>query len=280
MILLVSNQETLRLTTSGSAQLDVVISYIDHSSNGFHPGSSQMSISSATTTEILGSPSSSRHRQVKQITIRNTGATANTIVLLKRVNASVYELFPDTPLQAGETLIYNDGSGFSRWSSTGYPMSAMSATFSPTVNSMNTVILASDVTNNNAVANTLQDVTGLSFPMVNGETYWFRFGIDYTAAATTTGSRWTLNGPAFTRLSYRSLYTLTNASNTYNAYASYQQPTASNLSSAQTTGNQATLEGHITPSANGTLQLQFASEVAASAIVAKAGSICQWMRVL
>jgi hypothetical protein len=280
MILLVSNQETLRLTTSSSSQLDVVISYIDHSSNGFHPASSQGAIVSATTTEILGSPSSSRHRQVKQMTIRNAGASANTIILLKRVNSTSYELFPDTTLLAGEALIYNDGSGFSRWSSTGYPMNAMSATFSPTVNAMNTVVLASDVTNNNATANTLQDVTGLSFPVIAGETYWFRFGIDYTAAATTTGSRWTLNGPSTTRLSYRSLYSLTASSNTYNAYSSYQQPTSSNLSSAQTAGNQATVEGHITPSANGTLQLQFASEVSSSAIVAKVGSICQWMRVL
>lgn len=43
--------------------------------------------------------------------------------------------------------------------------------------------LAADVVNNNGVANTMQDVTGLSFPVLAGQTYWFRFAINYTAAS-------------------------------------------------------------------------------------------------
>lgn len=154
------------------------------------------------------------------------------------------------------------------------------AAWAPATSGMNTGVLASDQTNNNAVANTLQDVTGLGFSVTAGQTYWFRFVVDYTAAATTTGSRWTLNTPTTTRLSYRSQYSLTATSDTFNSAVAAGVPAASNASSANTTGNVAVVEGFITPSANGTVQLQFASGVSASAIVAKAGSVMQWSRVV
>ena len=59
----------------------------------------------------------------------------------------------------------------------------------------------------------------------------------------------------------------------------YAIPAASNASSL-TAGNVAIIEGVITPSASGTMQVTHASEVISSAITAKAGSMCQWMRTL
>lgn len=143
------------------------------------------------------------------------------------------------------------------------------------------VALSVDRTNNNAVANTLQDVTGLSFPVVAGQRYWFRFYIIYTAQATTTGSRWTLNGPAFTGLSYMSEYSLTGTTTTRNAQViAYNSPAASNATSAATgPSNVAQIEGFIQPSANGTLIARFASEVANSAIIAKVGSFVEYTQV-
>lgn len=140
------------------------------------------------------------------------------------------------------------------------------------------VTLSADRTNNNAVLNTLQDVTGLSFAVTSGVRYWFRFWIIYTAAATTTGSRWTLNGPATTGLSYMSEYSLTTTTTTRNAQVvAYNSPAASNATSAATgPSNLAQIEGFIQPSANGTLIARFASEVANSAIVAKTGSFVEW----
>ena len=151
----------------------------------------------------------------------------------------------------------------------------------PAVNSLNVVVLASDVTNNNATANTIADVTGLSFAVNANETYWFQFNIFYTAAINTTGSRWSINGPASpTLLSYRSAYSLTATSETVNTgLASYDLPAASNASSL-TGNNFATIEGFLRPSASGTVIARFASEVSSSAIVAKAGSACRWVRTL
>lgn len=142
-----------------------------------------------------------------------------------------------------------------------------------------TVVLAADVTNNNAVANTIADVTGLSFPVLTGGTYWFEAIIPYTAAALTTGSRWSVSGPAGpTLLSYRSEYTLTATTLTDNCAAAYDTPAAANASSLLT-GNLATLWGIIKASANGTVIVRFASEVASSAIVAKAGATLHWQKV-
>lgn len=142
-------------------------------------------------------------------------------------------------------------------------------------------VLSADVTNNNAVANTLQDVTGLSFPVVAGQRYWFRFFIFYTAQATTTGSRWTINGPAFTGLSYMSEYSLTGTTTTRNAQViAYNSPAASNATSAATgPSNMAQIEGFIQPSANGIVIARFASEVLNSAITAKSGSFVEWTAV-
>ena len=142
------------------------------------------------------------------------------------------------------------------------------------------VTLASDVTNNNASANTLADVTGMGFSVTSGETYWFRFTIDFTSAATTTGARFTVNGPATTRLAYRMSQSFSATSQTQTNQVAYQMPAGCSASVPSTAGNIAIVEGFVTPSANGTLQLQFASEVSSSAIVAKAGSILEWRRTL
>lgn len=145
---------------------------------------------------------------------------------------------------------------------------------------MQYVVLASDVTNNNAVANTIADVTGLSFAVTAGQTYWFEFVIPYTSAATATGSRWSINGPAApTMLNYRSEYTLAATTTTLNSATAYDIPAASNGTSL-TAGNVATIWGIIKPSSDGTVIARFASEISLSAIVAKAGAVCRYMRVL
>lgn len=65
------------------------------------------------------------------------------------------------------------------------------------------VILAADVTKNNT---TFSDVTGLSWSVVSGTQYQFECRVRYTSSATTTGSRWSLNGPTFSVLAYTSSY--------------------------------------------------------------------------
>jgi hypothetical protein len=146
----------------------------------------------------------------------------------------------------------------------------------PSTSGYTTVQLSGDVTNNNASANTIADVTGLSFAVSSGVTYKFRFVIFYTSAATTTGSRWSINGPATSLLHYRSSYTLTATSRTFNeGQTTYNVPSGASATSV-VAGNMAVIEGIITPSANGTVIARFASEISGSAIVAKAKSYVEY----
>lgn len=143
----------------------------------------------------------------------------------------------------------------------------------------NLIVLAADVTNNNASADTIADVTGLTFLALAGKKYYFRAIIPYTSAATTTGSRWSINGPtAPTLLNYTSNYTLTATSQTVNYATAYDIPAASNATSL-TAGNIAVVEGIIVPSVDGNVTVRFASEVTSSAIVAKAGAMLEWLRI-
>jgi hypothetical protein len=138
----------------------------------------------------------------------------------------------------------------------------------------NIVTLGSDVINSSG--NSMADVTGLSFPVTAGVTYRFSALIVYSAAATTTGSRWAINGPATSLLAYSSHYPLTITSETFNSAAAYDFPSTSNASSVNTTGNIAIIDGVIKPSASGTVVVRFASEVGGSAITAKTGSSLTW----
>lgn len=143
------------------------------------------------------------------------------------------------------------------------------------------VVLGADVAN--SANNVFADVTGLSFPVASGVTYRFRALILYDAAATTTGSRWALSGPATpTRLAYTvtaptpaavsAVAAQVQQQNQYNTY----DASAVGAFSPFTTGNLAVINGVITPSATGTLVVRFASEVNGSAITAKAGSTLEW----
>lgn len=141
-----------------------------------------------------------------------------------------------------------------------------------------TIFLTADDTNNNGTANTLEDVVGMTFPVISGNTYVFECKMWFTSAAATTGSRWTINGPTTSSLSYSSYYPA-NATTTADAYnyalAAYNLPAGSSAASP-TAGAQAVISGRATFTASGNVQVRFASEIAGSAIVAKVGSTCEY----
>lgn len=286
MLLLTSTSDLLQVVTSGVVTTDVHASYVDINTSGtVTPGRTNTAITTATTTTAVGSPGASTYRTVKSLHIRNRHATTAQTVTVQHTDGTTVVEMISVQLPAGYVLHYDEGAGFEILDSFGRSLQNSSNNGSgAAVNSTNLVVLSADVTNNNATANTIADVTGLSFSVTAGETYFFRFSVWYTAAATTTGSRWSVNGPASpTRLAYRSQYSLTATSETVNSgLTAYDQPAAANASSTATTtgGNIAVVEGIITPSASGTVSLRFASEISSSAIVAKPGSLLEWYRTL
>jgi len=179
--------------------------------------------------------------------------------------------FLDSDLSSGQTgVVVDRTSNALNGTVTGAGVVAVSQDKNPNLNARR-IKLATDVVNNNATANTMATVTGMSFSVTSGRTYYFKFFVNYTSAATTTGSRWSVNGPSASTLQYVSRYSLDATSETVNNLQAYDSPAASNASSL-TAGNYAIIEGVITLSASGTLSLRCASEVSSSAITAKAGS--------
>lgn len=285
MLLLETTSDVLRVVTTQAINVDVVACFaeIDPVTNALDDQRQLTAIAVAATTTVLSSPAAGLRRIVRALSVANKDATTTQGVTVQLYDgATAYDIL-DVQLPPGASLFYHGANEWSIKDSFGRRLERCDATQQAAVNALNLVVLGADVTNANAVANTIADVTGLSFPVTAGETYFFRFTIQYTAAATSTGSRWSVNGPgAPTALRFRSEYSLTTTTRTLNdGLSAYDTPpAASNATSAATGANIAYIDGFITPSANGTVIARFASEVAASAIIARAGSILEWVRVL
>lgn len=283
MLVLTEITDKIQVVLGGSVttnQLRCMSCWRDITTTIYTPGRTLINTNNTTDVDLVGSPGASTQRVVDFLNVYNYDTVSQTVTVKFDANGTEYILWTGI-LSKGERLEYTNEHGFVTFSINGL-IKQLGQSAPYVINSLNVVILASDVINNNAVANTIQDVTGLSFSAVAGEMYYFEFTIFYTAAATTTGSRWSLNGPASpTKLIYATEYSLAATTTTINANSiSYDLPAASNPTSGSTGHNKAEIRGMIQPSSNGTVIARFASEVANSAITAKAGSILQYMRVL
>ena len=276
MIILTNTTDKIQVKLGGSIttnQLRCFASYRDTTVTGITPLRNVTNTNNTTYVDLVGSPASSTQRVIDYLSIYNSDTTGDTVTISFNDNGTLYELFVAT-LASGEKIEYQEGQGFRVMTSAGAIKTSLNQGNSPISSTLQAVTLGTDVINNNAVANTIQDITGLSFPVLNNNRYYFKFFINYTSAASTTGARFTINGPTTTSLCYMSEYSLTTTTSTRNANnIAYDLPAASNASVGQLVGNNAIIEGYIIPSADGTVIGRFASEIANSAITAKAGSV-------
>jgi hypothetical protein len=280
MLLLTGTSDKVQVVTTTTAPLEVHATYLDSAAGVITPVRDNTEITTATTTDIVTSPAASTYRNVQTLLIRNAHASTSNVVTVRHTDGTTAVDVFSVTLAAQETIQYLDGVGFQVLASTGAVKTSQNQGANATSSAQSVAVLASDVTNNNGTANTIADVTGLSFAVTSGKKYWFRFMIQYTAAATTTGSRWSISGPGGT-MRYRSSYSLTTTSETVNSgLTAHDVPAASNATSAATAGNIAVVEGFYEATASGNVIARFASEVASSAIVAKAGSVVYYQEVL
>lgn len=281
MLVLNTTTRTIQVVLAGTVatrQLPITAAFRDINSTDYIPGPTALLTNNTTPVDAIPAPASGTQRVIDYLSIYNDDTVTHTVSVRLNDNGTTY-LMVKHQLAVGERLEYVDGQGFSTYTITGAEKVSLNQGSAPITTGWQQSVLAADVTNNNATANSIADVVGLSFPVNAGSRYHFNFVISYTAAATATGSRWSINGPSTTYLSYRSEYSLTTTTRTINDLVAYDQPTASNASSAATTGNMAIIEGFVIPSANGSIIARFASEVSSSAIIAKAGSVVSWISV-
>jgi len=283
VILLASTSDLVRVVTSTAADLDVHATWIDLNGTTTTPGRTNTPIATATTTTIVASPASSTYRTVKTITIRNRDTADAALLSVTHTDGTTAVELIGATLRPGDSLVYEEHLG---WSRVVGPYGTVTANHdtvytAPTAGVFYSVVLPADVANSNATANRLKDVYELGFPVTEGHRYWFRFTLLYTAALTTTGSRFTIQGPGSpTALRYNLVQSLTTTTiTTVEGSTAYDIPSASNASSAATGGNVAIIEGFVdAPTCDGRVYARFASEVLSSAITLKAGSCVRWMR--
>jgi len=282
MIILSQTTDNLQVALAGNItanQLQCSTFWRDVTETTYVPGRTVAATNNTTDVNIAAAPAESTQRIIDHISIYNADTVNATVTVKLDANGTEYILFKGV-IATGEMLQYNDKNGFTVMTIAGAIKQAqMIGSNNVAINVLNTVVLSENVVNNNVAANTMQDVTGLSFPVTAGEVYWFEFTIPYSSAATGTGSRWSINGPSISRLNYRSEYTLTATTTTVNSATAYDIPAANNASSL-TTGNVATIWGVVVPAANGTVIARFASETSNTAITALAGAVLRWIRVI
>lgn len=282
MLILTETTDNLQVVLGGAVttnQLNCLTSWRDITTTGFAPGRTVTNTNSTTDVNLVPAPAASTQRVVDFVSVYNADTVTATVTVKFDANGTEYVLFKAT-LATTERIEYTDAKGWQVYNNLGAVKTSINQGSNSISSGLNNTVLASDVTNNNAVANSIADVTGLSFPVSNGNTYYFQFVIQYTSAATNTGSRWSISGPGGT-MRYRSQYSLTTTSQTVNeGLIAHDTPAASNATSAATGGNIALIEGFYTASADGSVVARFASEVTSSAIIAKAGSLVWYTQVI
>jgi len=123
MISLTATTQILEVTTSAATAVDVLVSYVDHTTSGGVLGDQNTLITTATTTTVLSAPASSTQRQIKMVNILNTGATDNTVTVKKDISATEYDIV-SVSLKAGERLQYLDGFGWTAYNASGQALVA------------------------------------------------------------------------------------------------------------------------------------------------------------
>lgn len=136
--------------------------------------------------------------------------------------------------------------------------------------------LASDLSP--SASTTLADVTGLAFSVVAGVTYKFEFSLIYRSAATTTGIKIGLTCPASPTYLAANVSIFGRAADAAGTAVFFGTIKASGDSVVSDTVEEASVDyeaivrGTLVNVTDGSLQLQWATEVGASGVTPKAGS--------
>lgn len=264
MLFLKGTTDKLQLITSSAAAIDVYAPWADAATATGALAAidrTPTAIASATTTDIVATPSSGNTRNVKHMTIRNKDASlACDVTVVLNVSATQYQLHKVT-LNTGDCLQYIEGIGF--------------FTLSATAKLNKMLYVKADQTF--ATAATFADITDLTVPVLNGKHYAYEAHLFHINNATTTGSQFAVNiGATPTDILVGNHSGITNSVTA--GVQSIGTATAINTAiTAQTTGSagitHTVLGGFLTPSADGTFAIRASSEVTvASGMIVKKGS--------
>lgn len=283
MIILSSTTDKIQVfltSTVSTTELSCMSVYRDSGTNSITPLRNVVATNSKSLVDLVGSPSSSVSRIVDYISIFNRDTQSADVNLEFSDNGTNYTL-SKCRIAPNEKMEYHDGNGFRVISNNG---SIKTETFFDILNQtdFSSFILQQDVIHTAPTDNSHISVPAMKFSVNSGKRYWFRFFLVYTADATTTGSKWILEGPSSTSLLSFSVFTsLTTTSQTSALGAvQWEHITTANATSAATTGNTTYIEGFAAPDADGEIYVKFGAEVTNGTITLKKGSLIQYRLTL
>ena len=117
MINLISTSDKVQITPSSTSTLEIRTDFVEATTasgvivaDTFVPGNQRTTTVAVTTVDILSAPATNRVRNLKFLSIRNTGAAnpALNTVLVEVVNAAGGADMFDVPLAVGEWLTWNE----------------------------------------------------------------------------------------------------------------------------------------------------------------------------
>lgn len=181
MLLLTSTTDLIRLVSSAAGAIDVHASWMDNASGAITPGrTNTASITTATTTTIVGSPGASTQRNVKHLVISNEHASVTNIVTVEHFDNTTAETIWEGTLLPGEFVVLNaEGT---------WTLYGVGGVVKPYIQP---VLFAQSVANQGAGFATDTYLTGsfIAFPAGGpkvGTIYRCRFSVGKTAAGTAT----------------------------------------------------------------------------------------------
>ena len=108
MLLLSSTSDIIRVITGAAASIKVHASYVDNNAGTITPGRTNTSITTATTTTVVGSPAASTHRNLKHLNITNNHASASCNVKVEHFDGTTAVELMGFILLPGENMVFNE----------------------------------------------------------------------------------------------------------------------------------------------------------------------------
>lgn len=281
MLILTQTTDSLQVVLSASAttQAQCFVSYRNTTSSSITPLRTVTNTNNTTAVTLVSSPSASNQRVVDYVSIYNANSSDITPTILFNDNGTTYPLFSAT-IAPGEKIEYHEGSGFSVIGFNGGSKNTIEySTYNVTV-PWTTVVLTSNVINNNATANTYEDITGLSFTASTTGTYWVRLVAITSIVTNNRLGAYAFNGPTASLITLAGYVMNSNTTILQNVVANYNSPaTALSTISPNSLRNIYTLEGFLTLTATGTVQARHLCSSASGALTTMAGTNLQYYKV-
>jgi hypothetical protein len=167
----------ISVVTSSGADIDVHASWVDLADGATTctPDDDNTQITTATTTAVVAGVSTTTVRRLKYLNLRNIDSSVTNDVTVTHSDGATTVTLVKQTLLPGDTLQYTDESGwaYKAWSATRSVYS-----------------LAADQSNSTT---TPTSVSGLISDTLQPGTYVFRYYVRYQAGATTTGVKFDVN---------------------------------------------------------------------------------------